>query len=187
MGEVYKARDTRLNRLVAIKVLREDLVAVASRKQRFVQEAKSASALNHPNIVTIYDFFEFEGMECLVMEYIAGKTLGALIPPEGMRPEDALRIAVEVAEGLRKAHAAGIVHRDIKPSNVMVPDSGPVKILDFGLAKLTGSETLTDDDSTRAAGPPTEEGTVLGTISYMSPGQAGRFPLGYLQLRQRVV
>ena len=133
--------------------------------------------MNHPNIVTIYDFFEFEGMECLVMEYIAGKTLGALIPPEGMRPEDALRIAVEVAEGLRKAHAAGIVHRDIKPSNVMVPDSGPVKILDFGLAKLTGSETLTDDDSTRAAGPPTEEGTVLGTISYMSPEQAQGKPV----------
>ena len=177
MGEVYKARDTRLNRLVAIKVLREDLVAIAGRKQRFVQEAKSASALNHPNIVTIYDFFQYEGMDCLVMEYIPGKTLGALIPPRGMRLKEALRIAVQVAEGLRQAHSAGIVHRDIKPSNVMVPDSGPVKILDFGLAKLTESERLTDEDTTRTAGPATEEGAVLGTVSYMSPEQAQGRPV----------
>ena len=171
MGTVYKARDTRLNRLVAIKVLREDLVAIAGRKQRFIQEAKSASALNHPNIVTIYDFFQHEGMDCLVMEYIAGKTLGELIPRHGMRLNEALRIAVQMAEGLRKAHSAGIVHRDIKPSNVMVADGGAVKILDFGLAKLTES-VLTGDDITRTAVPVTEEGVVVGTASFMSPEQA---------------
>ena len=176
MGTVYKARDTRLNRLVAIKVLREDLVAIAGRKQRFIQEAKSASALNHPNIVTIYDFFQHEGMDCLVMEYIAGKTLEALIPRHGMRLNEALRIAVQMAEGLRRAHSAGIVHRDIKPSNVMVPDGGPVKILDFGLAKLTES-VLTGDDTTRTAAPLTEEGVVFGTVSYMSPEQAQGRPV----------
>jgi Tol biopolymer transport system component/tRNA A-37 threonylcarbamoyl transferase component Bud32 len=177
MGQVYKARDTRLHRLVAIKVLREDLVASPSRKQRFIQEAKSASALNHPNIVTIYDIFQFEGMDCLVMEYIAGKTLGALIPRQGLPWKEALRIAVQVAEGLRRAHSAGIVHRDIKPSNVMVPDGGPVKILDFGLAKLTESQAPAVDDDTRTAGPVTEEGAVMGTVSYMSPEQAQGRPV----------
>ena len=177
MGEVYKARDTRLNRLVAIKVLRNDLAANASHTQRFIQEAKSASALNHQNIVTIYDVFQYEGMDCLVMEYIAGKTLHALIPREGMRWNEALRIAAQVAEGLRKAHSAGIIHRDIKPSNVMVPADGPVKILDFGLAKLTESEVLTGDDATRTAGSVTQEGAVVGTVSYMSPEQAQGRPV----------
>jgi serine/threonine-protein kinase len=187
MGTVYKARDTRLNRLVAIKVLREDLVAIAGRKQRFIQEAKSASALNHPNIVTIYDFFQHEGMDCLVMEYIAGKTLFELIPRHGMRLNEALRIAVQMAEGLRKAHSAGLVHRDVKPSNVMVPDGGPVKILDFGLAKLTGS-VLTGDDITRTAVLSPKK-VVFGTVSTCrgaGPGQDRRYPLGYLQLRRRL-
>ena len=172
MGEVYKARDTRLNRLVAIKVLRRDLVSNANRKQRFIQEAQAASALNHPNIVTVHDVFQHEGVDCLVMEYIAGKTLDALIPRQGMRLSEALRIAVQVAEGLRKAHSAGIVHRDIKPSNVMVPDDGPVKILDFGLAKLTESGGTSEDERTRTVRPETEEGTILGTVAYMSPEQA---------------
>ena len=174
---MYKSRDTRLNRLVAIKVLRRDLVASNSRKQRFIQEAKSASALNHPNIITIYDIFEFEGMDCLVMEYIAGKTLHQLIPRQGMRVNDALRIAIQVAEGLRKAHSAGIVHRDIKPSNVMVPADGPVKILDFGLAKLAEPEAVTGDDTTCTAGPVTEDGVVMGTVNYMSPEQAQGRPV----------
>jgi len=176
MGEVFKARDTRLNRFVAIKVLRNDLIADASRRQRFIQEAQSASALNHPNIVTIYDIFQHEGIDCLVMEYIAGKTLYALIPRQGMRLNEALRIAAQVAEGLAKAHSAGIVHRDIKPSNVMVPFDGPVKILDFGLAKLSEPE-LTDADATRTAGPVTEAGAVMGTVSYMSPEQAQGRPV----------
>jgi serine/threonine protein kinase/Tol biopolymer transport system component len=176
MGEVYKARDTRLNRLVAIKVLRGDLVADAVRKQRFIQEAKSASALNHPNIVTIYDVLEDQGVDCLVMEFVAGKTVHDLIPRGGMRVNDALRIATQVAEGLRKAHAAGIVHRDIKPSNVMVPTDGPVKILDFGLAKLTESE-ITSDEKTQSLISVTEEGSVMGTVNYLSPEQAQGKPV----------
>lgn len=177
MGEVYKARDMRLNRPVAIKVLRNDLAPDARSTQRFIQEAKSASALNHPNIVTIYDVFQNEGMDCLVMEYVAGKTLQALIPREGMRWKEALRIAVQVAEGLRKAHSAGIIHRDIKPSNVMVPPDGPVKILDFGLAKLSESQFPAGDDATRTSGPVTQEGVVVGTVSYMSPEQAQGRPV----------
>ena len=172
MGEVYKARDTRLNRFVAIKVLRRDLVLDLSRKQRFIQEAQSASSLNHPNIVTVHDIFQHEGNDCLVMEYVPGKTLDALIPRQGLRLNEALRIAVQVAEGLRKAHAAGIVHRDIKPSNIIVPDEGPVRILDFGLAKLTESAAISENDTTLTVRPHTEEGTVMGTAAYMSPEQA---------------
>lgn len=172
MGEVFKARDSRLNRMVAIKVLREDLVAHAGRKQRFVQEAQAASALNHPNIVTVHDIVQQDGSDCLVMEFVAGKTLDALIPKQGMRLNEALRIAVQVAEGLRKAHAAGIIHRDIKPSNIMVADDGPVKILDFGLAKLTETAEASGSDSTLTERAETEEGTVMGTVAYMSPEQA---------------
>src|SRR5450755_3968821 len=171
MGEVYKARDKRLNRLVAIKILRSDLVPHANLAERFIREAKSASALNHPNIVSIYDVFQHEGVDCLVMEYVTGATLQALIPRAGMRWKEALRIAVQVADGLRRAHSAGIIHRDIKPSNVMVPDGGPVKILDFGLATLSAAG-LTGDDATLTARPLTKEGAVVGTISYMSPEQA---------------
>jgi Tol biopolymer transport system component len=179
MGTVFKARDLRLERFVAIKILREDLAATTTLRQRFVLEAKSASALNHPNIVTIYEFFHHQGKDCLVMEYVAGRTLGAIIPRHGMRVKDALRIATQVAEGLRKAHSAGIVHRDIKPSNIMVPDNGPVKILDFGLAKLTETEKLNDDDSTRTVNPATEAGVVLGTAAYMSPEQAQGLPVDW--------
>jgi eukaryotic-like serine/threonine-protein kinase len=171
MGEVYKARDKRLNRVVAIKILRSDFVPHANLAERFIREAKSASALNHPNIVSIYDVFQHEGVDCLVMEYVTGATLQALIPRAGMRWKEALRIAVQVADGLRRAHSAGIIHRDIKPSNVMVPDGGPVKILDFGLATLSAAG-LTGDDATLTARPLTKEGAVVGTISYMSPEQA---------------
>jgi len=172
MGEVYKARDTRLNRFVALKVLKAELLSNAARKQRFVQEAQAASALNHPNIVTVHDVFEHEGIDCLVMEYIDGKTLDALIPHQGIRLNEALRIAVQIAEGLRKAHSAGIIHRDIKPSNIIVANDGPVKILDFGLAKLTESGASASDEDTRTQRPDTEEGTVMGTVAYMSPEQA---------------
>jgi serine/threonine protein kinase len=131
--------------------------------------------------MTIYDIFQDEGpdgkMDCLVMEYVAGKTLGAVIPRQGMRLKDAMPVAVQIAEGLRKAHSAGIVHRDIKPSNIMVPDDGQVKILDFGLAKLTESEVRSQDDTTRTVLPVTEEGIVVGTVSYMSPEQAQGKPV----------
>ena len=172
MGEVFKARDTRLNRPVAIKILRSEHLSQATRKQRFIQEAQSASALNHPNIVTIYDIDQAEGVDFMVMEFIAGRTLDARIPRQGMRLSEALRVAVQIAEGLRRAHAAGIVHRDLKPSNIMIGDEGLVKILDFGLAKLTEPTEIGADEATRTARPETEEGTILGTTAYMSPEQA---------------
>lgn len=171
MGEVYKARDKRLNRLVAIKVLRSDCVSDASRAERFAREAKSASALNHPNIVSIHDVLRHEDMDCLVMEYVTGSTLQALIPRAGMQWKEALRISVQVADGLRRAHSVGIIHRDIKPSNIMVPDGGPVKILDFGLATFSASALLNSYDASLSTGPLTKEGVVFGTLSYMSPEQ----------------
>jgi Tol biopolymer transport system component/tRNA A-37 threonylcarbamoyl transferase component Bud32 len=177
MGEVYKARDKRLNRVVAIKVLRSDRVPNANQAERFVREAKSASALNHPNIVSIYDVFRHEEVDCLVMEYITGATLQALIPRGGMPWKEAVRIAVQVADGLRRAHAAGIIHRDIKPSNIIVPDGGPVKILDFGLATFSASAGVTGDDTTLSTDQLTKEGVVVGTISYMSPEQAQGKPV----------
>ena len=136
MGVVYKARDTHLDRLVAIKVLPPDKVADAGRKQRFVQEARATSALNHANIVTIYDIRSEEGVEFIAMEYIEGRTLDELVPAKGMRPAQALKYAIQIADALAKAHGAGIIHRDLKPSNVMVTEEGRVKVLDFGLAKL---------------------------------------------------
>ena len=170
MGVVYKGRDVRLNRSVAIKVLPRDKVSDPERKQRFVQEAKAASALSHPNIITIYDIGNEGGNDFIVMEYLAGKTLDQRIPRKGMKLNEALKIAIQRAEALAKAHSAGIIHRDLKPSNVMVSDDGLVKVLDFGLAKLTevGSgtgETLTQESLT-------EEGMIVGTVSYMSPEQA---------------
>jgi serine/threonine-protein kinase len=124
MGEVYKARDTRLNRMVAIKLLRGEQVADAGRKQRFIQEAQAASALNHPNIVVIHEICNENGVDYIVMESVEGKTLRALIPLQGMRQSEALRIGVQIASALTKAPAVGIIHRDLKPSNVMVSTDG---------------------------------------------------------------
>jgi serine/threonine protein kinase len=125
MGVVYKARDTRLNRFVALKVLTPDRVADPNRKRRFIQEAQAASALNHPNIVTIYDIASEDGLDYIVMEYVAGRPMDQVIPPRGLRIPEALNYAVPLADALAKAHANGIVHRDLKPSNVMVTDEGP--------------------------------------------------------------
>jgi serine/threonine protein kinase len=127
MGEVYKARDTRLERLVAIKVLPADKVADATRKQRFMQEARAASALNHPNIVTVHDICDEGDIHFLVMEYVPGKTLEQMVPRKGLRLSDTLKYAVQIADALATAHSAGIVHRDVKPSNIMVADHGRVK------------------------------------------------------------
>jgi len=172
MGVVYKARDTHLDRPVAVKVLPPERVADAERKQRFIREAKAASALNHPNIITIYDIDEADGVLFIAMEYIAGRTLDDL-SRRGLKLAETLKYAVQVADGLAKAHSAGIVHRDLKPSNVMVNQDGLVKILDFGLAKLTANdEEERDNAATRTLGQLTEEGAVLGTLSYMSPEQA---------------
>jgi serine/threonine protein kinase len=125
MGEVYKARDTRLERLVAIKVLPADKVADAARKQRFMQEARAASALNHPNIVTVHDICDEGDIHFLVMEYVPGKTLEQMVPRKGLRLSDTLKYAVQIADALATAHSAGIVHRDVKPSNIMVTDRRP--------------------------------------------------------------
>ena len=180
MGIVYKALDMHLDRLVAIKVLPPEKVADAERKRRFVQEAKAASALNHPNIITIYDIASENGIDFIAMEYVPGKALNQLIMRKGLPVGEALKYAVQIADALAAAHAAGIIHRDLKPGNVMVsgaPErSGFVKVLDFGLAKLTDkvesgerefTETIRQDEA-----PSTGEGTIVGTVSYMSPEQA---------------
>src|SRR5437016_3157463 len=132
MGVVYKARDTQLGRLVAIKVLTPDKVANTERKLRFVQEAKAASALNHPNIVTIYSIGNENGMDFIVMEFIAGRTLDKVIPRGGMKTAEVLKYGIQAADALARAHAAGIIHRDLKPGNIMVSDEGQIKLLDFG-------------------------------------------------------
>jgi Tol biopolymer transport system component/predicted Ser/Thr protein kinase len=171
MGVVYRARDTRLDRRVAVKVLPADRVADPERKQRFVREAKAASALNHPNIVTIHDVNSDGGVDFIVMEHIEGRTLDGLVPSGGMRPAQALRYAVQISDALARAHAAGILHRDLKPSNVMVTNEGRVKILDFGLAKLLERADSSTEATTLTASL-TEEGVLVGTAAYMSPEQA---------------
>jgi Tol biopolymer transport system component/tRNA A-37 threonylcarbamoyl transferase component Bud32 len=171
MGVVYKARDTQLDRLVAIKVLRADKVANSDRKLRFVQEAKAASSLNHPNIVTIYDIGSEDGNDFIVMEFVGGQTLDRLIPRTGLRLNEVLKYGIGIAEGLARAHSAGIVHRDLKPGNIMIGEDGEVKLLDFGLAKLSDLHDASDSELTHKA-PETEEGSILGTVSYMSPEQA---------------
>jgi len=170
MGVVYQARDTRLKRLVAIKVLPADRVSDPERKRRFVQEARAASALNHPNIITIYDIGNEGGVDFIVMEHVQGKTLDQRIPRKGMRLNETLKLSIQMADALAKAHSAGIVHRDLKPTNVMVTDNGLVKVLDFGLAKLTELEI--EEGVTRTLESLTEEGMIVGTVSYMSPEQA---------------
>jgi serine/threonine protein kinase len=170
MGVVYKAHDTRLKRFVAIKVLPADSVSDPERKRRFIQEARAASALNHPNIITIHDIGREGSIDFVVMEYVAGKTLDQVIPRKGMRLYETLKLTVQMADALAKAHSAGIIHRDLKPTNVMVTDDGLVKVLDFGLAKLT--EVESEEGATRTLQSQTEEGTIVGTLSYMSPEQA---------------
>ncbi len=173
MGEVYKARDSRLNRSVAIKVLPPDKTSDSDRKRRFVQEARAASALNHSNIITIHDIGREDGIDFVVMEYVAGKTLDRLIPRRGLKLKEVLKYSIQIADGLAKAHSAGIIHRDLKPGNVMVTDEGLVKVLDFGLAKLTERQNVAqENDSAASTREVTEPGTVMGTVSYMSPEQA---------------
>jgi Tol biopolymer transport system component/serine/threonine protein kinase len=172
MGVVYRARDTRLDRPVAIKVLPHDKVADPERKRRFIQEAKAASALNHPSIVTIHDIDQAEGVDFIAMEYVDGGTLDDVIGRKGLRLGEALKYAIQVADALTAAHAAGIVHRDLKPGNVMVTAKGHVKVLDFGLAKLMEALPAGGTDPTLTLKPATEEGKIVGTIAYMSPEQA---------------
>jgi serine/threonine protein kinase len=173
MGEVYLARDPRLNREVAIKVLPADRISDEGRRRRFIQEAQAASALNHPHIITIYEIESADGRDFIAMEYVRGKSLDALIPRQGMRLSEALRIAIPVADALAAAHARGIIHRDLKPANVIVGNDGAVKVLDFGLAKLTAGETAPEEDTVTYAGEGLSvPGTIAGTAAYMSPEQA---------------
>jgi serine/threonine protein kinase len=173
MGEIYKGQDSRLNRLVAVKILSPGVATDPERKRRFFQEAQAASALNHPNIITLYDIVSEGDVQCLVMEYISGKTLRDLTPAGGLDPAQALQYAAQIASALTAAHAAGIIHRDLKPSNIMVTTSGLVKVLDFGLAKWVdaGMSGHTGDQSTMDTAL-TREGSIIGTVSYMSPEQA---------------
>src|SRR5574341_1632103 len=159
MGEVYLAQDTKLGRKVAIKLLPAELTRDAGRVRRFEQEAQAASALNHPNIITIYDIGESDAGRFIVMEFIAGRTLRELIG-EGVPPGALAQLGGQMARALSVAHAAGITHRDIKPANIMARDDGYVKILDFGLARLVPAES----DTQAAALHNTAQGAFLGTI-----------------------
>jgi formylglycine-generating enzyme required for sulfatase activity/cephalosporin-C deacetylase-like acetyl esterase/predicted Ser/Thr protein kinase len=173
MGIVYKARDTHLDRFVALKILPPEKIADSDRKLRFVKEAKAASALNHPNIITIHDIAQDGGADFIVMEYVDGKTLDQVIPTGGMPPPEGLSYAIQITSALARAHQAGIIHRDVKPSNIMVDGHGHAKVLDFGLAKLTEAAIDSDAAATRTIqAPMTVEGTVVGTFAYMSPEQA---------------
>src|SRR5436190_5727152 len=166
MGAVYKARDTLLDRVLAIKILHPDL-SNPRRERRFIQEAKAASSLNHPNIVTIYEIFHVGNAPCVAMEYVTGETLEKHLEPGPMPLRQGLNWAIQIADGLSKAHQAGIVHRDVKPSNIMITDAGLVKILDFGLAKL-----IDISDESESGERLTQEGRVVGTPPYLSPEQA---------------
>jgi serine/threonine protein kinase len=177
MGEVYRARDTRLGREAAVKVLPSAVSGDPSRLKRFEKEARAASALNHPNIVTIYEIGSAEGVEYIAMELVSGRTLRDLLVPGPLRARRALALATPLAEGLAAAHEAGIVHRDLKPENVMVTKDGVVKILDFGLAKLV--PTVGSGEESLPTVSRTEPGGLLGTVSYMSPEQASGQPADF--------
>jgi eukaryotic-like serine/threonine-protein kinase len=172
MGAVYRALDTRLNRLVALKVLPPEKLADPERKRRFIQEAQAASALNHPNLITVHDISADGEVEFIVMELVAGRTLADCIGSKAMPVADVLRYAIQVAGGLAAAHAAGVIHRDLKPGNIMVTEQGLVKVLDFGLAKLTERVGESDSATVSMQSPHTQAGTILGTAAYMSPEQA---------------
>ncbi|HMB81523.1 MAG TPA: protein kinase, partial [Vicinamibacterales bacterium] len=172
MGEVYRARDGRLGRDVAVKVLATNLAAEGERLQRFEQEARAAAALNHPNILALYDIGTHEGTPYLVTELLEGETLRETLSAGLVPVRKAIEYAVHIAHGLAAAHERGIVHRDLKPENVFVTDDGRVKILDFGLAKLTQPEpSLAGVTALPTTPPNTMAGVVLGTVGYMSPEQ----------------
>ncbi len=173
MGEVYLAKDGNLERRVAIKILNEEFSRNESNVQRFIQEAKAASSLNHPNILVIHEIAVSDGANYIVSEYIEGQTLREVIGEENLKPSEMLDIAIQVAGALAAAHGANIVHRDIKPENIVVRPDGYVKILDFGLAKLVQPKTpLVGGDDPTAKQNKTAQGIVMGTVNYMSPEQA---------------
>jgi serine/threonine protein kinase len=171
MGEVYRARDTRLDRSIAIKILPSHLSADSASKLRFEREAKTVSALNHPNICSLFDIGSQDGIDFLVMECIEGESLAQRLAKGALPIEQTLKIGTEIADALDKAHRSGVVHRDLKPGNIMLTKTG-AKLLDFGLAKLAvtpvSALTLT---SASPSSPVTEQGTIVGTFQYMSPEQ----------------
>jgi len=171
MGVVYKARDTQLGRFVALKFLADDVAHDAQALSRFQREAEAASALNHPSVVTIYELGSVNGTHYIAMELICGETLRKLLAAGPLPFRRAIAIATQIADGLAKAHETGLVHRDLKPENLMVAQDGTAKILDFGLAKLSGLDTQAPDAPTQSDSL-TDPGTVMGTFGYMSPEQA---------------
>jgi eukaryotic-like serine/threonine-protein kinase len=172
MGEVYLAQDTRLERTIALKILPGEVANDSQRMHRFVQEAKAAAALNHPNIAHIYEIGETDSTSFIAMEFIDGKTLGQILKQGQLAVTAILDISIQIASALAAAHEAGIVHRDIKPDNVMLRSDGLVKVLDFGLVKLTEPQSATDTEAPTKALVHTDAGTVMGTANYMSPEQA---------------
>src|SRR5437588_5487151 len=170
MGEVYRAKDTRLGRDVAIKILPKDMSADPERKQRFEREAKTISSLNHPNICTLHDIGSQNSMDYLVMECVEGETLAKRLEKGALPVEQVLKYGMQIADALDKAHRSGVVHRDLKPGNIMLTSSG-AKLLDFGLAKpvatLADAATLTAGVTQTT--PMTQEGAIVGTFQYMSP------------------
>ncbi len=172
MGEVYKARDTRLDRTVAIKILPASLATDPQFRDRFDREARTISQLDHPHICTLYDVGELDGTSFLVMQYLEGETLESRLKKGALRVDQALQFAIQIADALDKAHRAGIVHRDVKPGNIMLTKAGAT-LLDFGLAK-TGASVVSDAGlSMLPTAPPglTAQGTILGTFQYMAPEQ----------------
>ncbi|HEX7721458.1 MAG TPA: serine/threonine-protein kinase, partial [Pyrinomonadaceae bacterium] len=179
MGEVYLAEDTRLGRKIALKLLAQELTKNRDRLNRFDQEAYSASALNHPNILTIYEMGDEGGRHYIATEFVDGQTLRTRLSGAPMEMSEVLNVAIQIAGALEEAHAAGIIHRDIKPENVMIRRNGHVKVLDFGLAKLMERPAADEADTeavTRAL-VQTDAGMVLGTSQYMSPEQARGKPV----------
>jgi eukaryotic-like serine/threonine-protein kinase len=177
MGEVYLATQTNLGRQVAIKILSSTSASDPDRLRRFEQEARAASALNHPNIIFIYDVGRENSTAYIAMEFVDGRTLRALLESGPLSIKKGLQIAAQIADGLAKAHAAGIVHRDLKPENIMVARDGFVKTLDFGLAKLMPGFDYSSQTMTATVG--SHPGAVIGTANYMSPEQACGRELDY--------
>src|SRR5271169_6720691 len=185
MGEVYRARDTRLDRTVAVKILSAHLSSNADAKQRFEREARAISSLNHPNICTLHDVGHQDGADFLVMEYLEGETLADRLMKGPLPPDQVLRYGIEICDGLEKAHKHGVIHRDLKPGNIMLTKSG-AKLMDFGLAKGQGSPaamvsgtiagpltpstpTMNVGSMTSPAPPLTQKGMIVGTFQYMAP------------------